>query len=206
MLNLLEKYILNFLDNIYGLYIYDLINNIGNKINNIDRLNKGYIGNLIEKYINLNISRKDICDISLINLEIKTFGMDYNKNLLNDISLISFKYLNLFIILEKLFYKIKNILFIPIIGNKYSCIENKIIGKAFILKFSKYNILSFKNELYNLNNFIKNNYNNKYFINNFYTKRFRLQFFLNKNKEIFLNIFFRKKFILNIINKNNIIF
>ncbi len=205
MLNLLENKILKFLDNIYGFYVYDLINYIGYNINNINRFNKGFIGNLIESYINLNINKKNICDISLINLEIKTFSIDYNINLLNDISLVTFKYfryLNIYIILEKLFYKIKNILFVPILSNKNSCIEDKVIGKSFIIKFSKYNILSFKNELYDLSILFSNNIN---ILNSYYTKSFRLYFFINKNNKIYLNIFFRKNFIFKLINKYNII-
>ncbi len=200
----LIKNILIITDNIYGSYLLDLINNINYKISSKDRFNKGFIGNFIEFYINSLFNKNNFCDIFLINLEIKTFSLNYKMELYNDIYLISIKYnkfLNLYII-KKILSKIKNILFIPVLGYKNYFLENKIIGKSFLLKFNNNEILNFYKEFNLINDYIINNLYIK--INNFYTKSFRLQFNYNNNINN-LKIFFKKEFMLTLISKYKII-
>ncbi len=201
---LIENIILKILNNICGYSILELINYINYKVSYKDKLNKGFIGKLIESYINFFNNNNNICDINCINLEIKTFSLDINMNLNNDISLISINNLfnfNIFFI-KKFFYKIKNILFVIILNDydNYS-IENNLIFNYFILKFDKNDLLNFYNELFIFKNYIiKNNL----FLNNFYTNSFRFQI-INNNNIKKLNIFFNKKFMLKILYKFNIL-
>ncbi len=197
--------ILDILKNINGCTIIELTNYINYNISFKDRLNKGFIGNLIESYINFFVNKKNICDINVMNLEIKTFTLDYNLNLNNDISLMvinNFIFLNS-IIISKFFYKIKNILFVIVLNNYENILENNIIINSFILKFNKKDLLKFFNELKIFNNFIlnKNYYLN---CNNFNTKSFRYQLVYINNDIKKLIIYLKKKIIIKIIKNFNI--
>ncbi len=206
--NDLEDNILIFLNKLCGSYIKELLNSLDYNINFKDKLNKGFIGKLIEKYIILYNYKNNLCDIPLIGLEIKILSLDNNKNIINDISLISnsnriFNFMDIHFI-YKILIKIRKILFITIIKNKNLDIEYYLIGNSFIVIFESIDINNFYKELYFLNEFIINNYKYIKFnkIRNLFSTSFRLQFNFNKKKNI--NIFFRKKFLLNLIVNNNI--
>ncbi len=198
-----ENNILFILKNIYGCSIIELVNYINYNISLEDRLNKGFIGNLIENYINFfNNNNNNVCDINFINLEIKTFLIDFNLKLKNDISLMSvnnFVLLNSFII-NRFLYKIKNVLFVLILSSFNNILENNIIINSFILKFNKKDFLKFFYELKYFNKFMILNKSNNLYNNNFYTNSFKFQLINKDNGIKKLIIFFRKKFIYKIIN------
>ncbi len=206
MLIKLEKKLFNIASSIYGYSILDLINISNYKYFKKYKLDKGFIGKLIEFFLigYLNINKKgNICDLDILNLEIKILSFNFNLCINNDISLIKFnifKFIDFFT-LKKILLKFYKIMWIPIIGDS---LDNKIIGKAFISKLNILNLFKIFNELNKSK--IKNTFN-KYFnnkINNIYTNTFRFQYKYNKDF-ININLFIRKSFIKNFIKKNNII-
>ncbi len=206
--NNFESDILIFLNKLCGSYIKELLDILDYNLNFKDRLNKGFIGRLIERYILICNSKSNLCDIPFIGLEIKILSLYNNKNIINDISLISysnrrFNFMNINFIYNILI-KIRKILFVTIIKNKNVDIEYYLIGNSFIVIFESIDINNFYKELSFLNEFIINNYRciEFYKIRNLFSKSFRLQFNFNKKRNI--NIFFRKKFLLDLIINNYI--
>ncbi len=210
--NIFKKYLLNILNLISGCSIGYLYKNVDYKLPKNYKLDKGWIGRFLEFYINSYFS-KNYCDIPILNLEIKTFSSNYLGFPNQDIFLMSLKLTNFFKIINKkniFFYKIKNILWIPILGDKNIYFLYKLIGNFFISFFNKKDFDLFFIELSEIFNFI---FNNDIFLPNYYTYTFRFQLLLvnNKNKKInfifdkyILRIYFRKNYLKKILLKNNL--
>ncbi len=202
------KYISILLKNISGLYVYQLINYLNLSWDDNIFIDKGWFGRLLESYIIKKKIKGKICDLNFLNLEFKTISLNDFGFPNNEVLLMSFKLLNFFKdnFINFFFLKIKNILWLPILGKKKYFFLYKIIGDYFITILSKKNIYIFFIELKNIFNYILNK---KLILSNYYTKNFKLQFILfNKKKVNFLNfnnyyvrLYFNKNFLRFFLNK-----
>ncbi len=210
--NVYIKYLLYIINKISGSSIEYLLDHVDFIVPKDIKLDKGWLGRLLEFYINSNISGNLFCDIPLLNLEIKTFSSNIFGFPNNDIFLMSLKLSNFFklINIENIFFKkIKNILWIPIIGNKNTFFLYKIIGNFFISFFKRKDFDYFLIQLNEMSDFF---FNNNIIFYNFYTDCFRFQLLPNNSiKKYLINfdkynlrIYFRKKIVKNFIIKNKI--
>ncbi len=199
------KYILILVKNISGLYIYELMDFLGISYSNKYIIDKGWIGRVIENYIIKKKFKGKICDLNFLNLELKTISLNYFNIPNNEVLLMSFKLCNFFKInFINLFFKIKKILWLPIIGKKNTFFLYRIVGNYFITILNKKNMCILFYELENIFNYILEK---KIILNNYLSKNFKIQFiFLNKNKKHFFNLnnyyvrlYFNKNFLKNIL-------
>ncbi len=200
----IKKYLYILFKNISGLYIYQLLNYLNIFLINKNFIDKGFFGKLIERYIIEKKNKGKICDLNFLNLEFKTISLNSFGIPINDVLLMSFKLFNFFKwkFKRKFFLKIKNILWIPIWGEKKTLFLYKIIGDCFITYLKKDNIYILLNELKkNINYVLSNNI----ILSNYYSKNFKLQFLLFKKKKNFNNYYVRlylnKCFLKNIFIK-----
>ncbi len=188
--NKIKYHIFNLLNNISGLYIYQLINNLGLSLTYKNYLNKGLLGSLIENYIINKELKGYICDVSYLNWELKTVFSNYFYVPYNEVLLLTFKLFNFFKVSfkKKFFLKIKKILWIPLLGYKDVFFLYKVIGNFFFTYLNRIFVTKLWIELKKVVNFI---FNRDFLLTNYYSKNFRLQFLLiNKNNCINYNNYY----------------
>ncbi len=138
MLN--DKNILEICNIINGKTLRYLIEQVNFKYHVND---KGWVGKLIEYYFHVYNNKQSYFDLPKLGIEIKTISLDLNYHPLYDVCLFASKLFTLFkfISIKKfLYFKIKKILWVPILGKIKLLFLNRIVGTAFIHLMSEYYI------------------------------------------------------------------
>ena len=130
------------LQSIFGLSIKDLAQKTNTPLPYSLKTNKGYIGNLIEKYLGVlsQLKNAQSPDFPKLGIELKTIPIDYNKKVLEttfvsysrlkDLQGISWR--NSFV-----YKKINHILWIPILVNKNQGFQERKIGQGFFHRLNQ---------------------------------------------------------------------
>lgn len=129
-----EKNLISYANTMSGHKIYK----IANKLNILlpeNTKNKGYIGNIIEKFFFINSGNRPIRDFYHIGIELKTISIDKNNDPLEATFICTASLIkNNGITWKKsyIYYKLRRILWIPIKVNRFLPLKEYTIGIPFL--------------------------------------------------------------------------